>query len=95
MRGVNFFKPKILITQRNLNQNRKYFNPLVSGPGGIRIMKKNGGQKSRWTVPVYLNSVLLGMPVPRLSKITDGEQSQSATSSGNNNNNSNKNKIKR
>ena len=30
---VSFFKPKILITQRNLYKNQKYFYPLVSGIG--------------------------------------------------------------
>ena len=29
--GSQFFR-KILITQRNLNQTLKYYNPLVSGP---------------------------------------------------------------
>ena len=30
-----FFKPKIWLTPRNINQNRKYINPLVSGLGRI------------------------------------------------------------
>ena len=34
-----------------LNQNREYFNPLVSGPGRFELwMKKTRGRKSRWTV---------------------------------------------
>ena len=39
--------------QQILNQTRKYFNPLVSGPGGFELWrKKTGGRKSRWTVPL-------------------------------------------
>ena len=37
-RGFIFFKPKIRITQRNLNQNRKYY-PFLSGQA--RTMKKH------------------------------------------------------
>ena len=53
-RDVSFFATKIRISLRKLNQNRKYFNLLVTGqwPRSIRIMKKTGGQKSRWTVPL-------------------------------------------
>ena len=47
-----FFKPKIRITQRNLNQTRIFFNPLVSGPGRFELWKKTGGRKSGWTVPL-------------------------------------------
>ena len=36
-RGVSFFEPKNRITQRKLNQNRKYFNPLLSGPGRFEL----------------------------------------------------------
>ena len=39
------------ITWQILNQNRKYFYPLVSGPGRSELLKKNEGRKSRWTVP--------------------------------------------
>ena len=42
---------KIRISRRKRNQNRKYFNPLVSGPGRFELWKKLGGPKSRWTVP--------------------------------------------
>ena len=47
---------KIRIPQRILNQNRKYFNPLVRSPGEFDLWK-TGGQKSRWTVPltIFLN----------------------------------------
>ena len=38
--GSQFFETKIRITQQKLNQNRKYFNPLVSGPGRFEILKK-------------------------------------------------------
>ena len=30
--GVSFFDPKNRITQRIIDQNRKYFNPLLIGP---------------------------------------------------------------
>ena len=59
---------------RKPNQNRKYFNPLVSGPGWfldpdtmekvlIRIQEKKvgektGGRKFRGTVPKYCSSIL-------------------------------------
>ena len=33
------FLRKILLTLRNSNQNRKYFNPLVSGPGRFKWCK--------------------------------------------------------
>ena len=46
---------KIQITPRILNQNWKYFNSLVSGPGTSRLelrRRKNWRSKiSRWTVP--------------------------------------------
>ena len=42
----------MLITRRNLNQNRKYFNPMVSGPGTVGSNKEKRGRKSRWTVPI-------------------------------------------
>ena len=46
---------KIQITPRILNQNCKYFNSLVSGPGTSRLelrRRKNRRSKiSRWTVP--------------------------------------------
>ena len=31
--GVTFFYTKFLISQRNLNEKRKYLNTLISGPG--------------------------------------------------------------
>ena len=31
---------KNLITQRNLKQNQKYFKPLLSGPGSLKLWKK-------------------------------------------------------
>ena len=49
--GDSFYEPKNRITQQILNQNRKYFNPLVSGPGRFELGKTEG-QKSRWTVPL-------------------------------------------
>ena len=33
--GVSFFDTKVKKTQRNLNKNLKYYNPLVSGPGWL------------------------------------------------------------
>ena len=39
---------KIRITH---NQNWKYFNPMVSGPGRFKLWKI-GGWKSHWTVPL-------------------------------------------
>ena len=36
-----FFLHKIPITQENLNQNLKYFNPLVNGPGRLEWWKNN------------------------------------------------------
>ena len=42
---------KIPITRRNLNQNQKKFNPLVSDPGRFEWWKY-GGQTSCWTVPL-------------------------------------------
>ena len=72
--GSQFLATKIRITQRKPNQNRKYFNPLVSGPGWfvdpdtmekvlIRIQEKKvgektGGRKFRGTVPKYCSSIL-------------------------------------
>ena len=41
------------ITRRNLNQNRKYFKPLLSGPGSLEFCKKTG-QKSRCTCAVFV-----------------------------------------
>ena len=41
------------ITLRIHNRNRKYLNPMVSGP--VRLLEwwtKSGGRTSRWTVPV-------------------------------------------
>ena len=49
-RGVSFLEPKSQITQRNLNQNQ--------WPWQIRIMKKTGGRKSRWTVPLSTYCIL-------------------------------------
>ena len=46
-----WYPEKIRITLLNLNKIRKYFNPLVSGPGRIGWWK-NEGRKSRWTVPL-------------------------------------------
>ena len=41
---------KVWTTRRNLNQNRKYFNPLVSGPGKFEWWKslnvENRGRRS-------------------------------------------------
>ena len=51
------FLRTIQTTQRNLNQNRKYFNPVSQWPRLVRMMKKTGGRKSRWTVPL-INSNL-------------------------------------
>ena len=42
---------KVGRTCRNLNQNRNFFNHLVSRPGRFEWWKK-GGRKSRWTVPI-------------------------------------------
>ena len=39
-RQVKLVKPKIWITPRNINENRKYFNPLVSSPGRLEQGKK-------------------------------------------------------
>ena len=36
--------------------NRKYFNPLVSGPGRFEWWKKTGG---RWKVPITNDQVLV------------------------------------
>ena len=44
LRVVSFFYTKTWIT-RNLNQNRKYFNPLLSGPGWFQWWKKNWRSK--------------------------------------------------
>ena len=52
LRGVSFFYTKIRITQQKFHWNRKYLNPLVSGPGWFEWWKKPGGWKSRWTVPL-------------------------------------------
>ena len=42
---------KIWITRSNLYQIRIYYNPLVRGPGRLKLcLKKTGGQKSHWTV---------------------------------------------
>ena len=38
--GSKIFGLKIRKTQQILNQNRKYFNPLVSGTGRLEIWKK-------------------------------------------------------
>ena len=51
-RQVSFFDTKVQITRRNLNQNRKYLNPLISGPGWFEWWKKTGSRKSSWTVPL-------------------------------------------
>ena len=48
--GVSFYETKNWITQRILNQTRKYCNPLVMAPAGS-IMEKTGDRKSR-TVPL-------------------------------------------
>ena len=53
------------ITWRNLNQNRKYFNPLLSGPGRCELKKTR--QKSCWNVP--LNRI----PVLKSSMILQGD----------------------
>ena len=45
-RGVGFFK---LTFRRNLSQNRIHFN---QGSRWVRLMKKTGGRKSCWTVPL-------------------------------------------
>ena len=37
---VSFFDTKVRITWRNLNQNQKYLNPMVSGPGWFEWWKK-------------------------------------------------------
>ena len=50
--GISFFEPKIRTAQRNLHQNRKYFNPLPGAKAGFNYEKKTGGRKSRWTVPI-------------------------------------------
>ena len=50
-RRVNSFYTTIRIIHRNLNQNLKYFNPLVRGQGTTGSNdEKNGGRKSRWNV---------------------------------------------
>ena len=41
-----FFEPRIRITKRNLNQSRKYFNPLFSCPGRLELGKKQEFQQS-------------------------------------------------
>ena len=51
--GVSFFKLKIRINRPNLNQNRKYYNPLVRDTPTVGSNdEKNVGRKSRWTVPL-------------------------------------------
>ena len=55
-RGVSFFEPKIKKTQRNLSQNRKYFNNW-SVTQADSNKEKNGGRKSRWTVPLMILEV--------------------------------------
>ena len=40
LRGVSIFYTKFRISQRKRNQIRKYFNPLVSGPGWLEWWKK-------------------------------------------------------
>ena len=61
--GVSFLGTKIRITQWKLNQNRKNFNPLVSGPSWFELGKKTGGRKSRWTVPIRLENYLWQLAV--------------------------------
>ena len=56
--GRQIFGLKIRITQRILNQNIKYFNPLVSGTGSFELWKKNWGQKSRWTATFSLFRII-------------------------------------
>ena len=46
-RFQNFWK-----SPGNLNQNQKYVNPLISGPGRLEWWKKNVVRQSRWTVPL-------------------------------------------
>ena len=56
--GSQIFGLKIRITQWILNQNRKYFNPVVSGTGRFELWKKTEGRKSGWTVPLKVNIFL-------------------------------------
>ena len=54
---VSLFYTKVRITQeKNHNQNRKYLNTLISGPCWFEWRKKTGSRKSRWTVPLNLNT---------------------------------------
>ena len=47
------------ISRRKRNQKGIYFNPLVSGPRQVRMMKKTGGRKSHWTVPLSFKQLKL------------------------------------
>ena len=58
------------ITWRNLNQNWKYFNPLLSGPGRFELKKTR--QKSCWNVPLNRIPVLKSPMTPR-SMILQGD----------------------
>ena len=49
-RGVSFFEPKSWITQRK--SNSKLFYPIGQWLKQVCIIKKTGGWKSRWTVPL-------------------------------------------
>ena len=46
---------KNLIARWILNQDRKYFKPLVGGPGRFEWRKKTRGRKSCWTVPLKVS----------------------------------------
>ena len=62
-RRVSFFDTKVWKTQQNLDQNRKYLKPLISGPGWFEWWKKlevkNLVGLSLWSTvpgsPVYCN----------------------------------------
>ena len=60
-RGSQFFEPKLWITPQNLNQNWKYFNPLVSGPDRFQWWKKlevkNLVVKPKYFIPKIISSI--------------------------------------
>ena len=48
---------KTQIYQRKLNQNLKYFNPIIRGPRWLILFFKNGGPKSCDTVPLTKTTI--------------------------------------
>ena len=43
----NVFYTKVRITQRNLDNNRKYFNQLASGPGMFELCRERENRRSK------------------------------------------------